>query len=89
MISPTWVQKIFCIRNSKKDSGFSRFVKYTAGNQHIPHQGIFEDDFPLPRVGYVSSLEGIDLPMPLKKHIFMYALHVGFSQGKTFGTRGV
>ena len=30
---------------------------YPAGNQHIPHQGTFEDDFPFPKVGYVSSLE--------------------------------
>ncbi len=30
---------------------------HPAGNQHIPHQGTFEDDFPFPKVGYVSSLE--------------------------------
>ena len=34
-------------------------MKYSAGNQHIPTQGIFEDDFPFPKVGYASSLEGI------------------------------
>ena len=33
------------------------------GNTHIgtnisPQNGIFEDDFPFPEVGYVSSLEG-------------------------------
>ena len=25
---------------------------------HIHRQGMFEDDFPVPKVGYVSSLEG-------------------------------
>ena len=25
------------------------------GNSHIPYQGTFEDDFPFPKVGYVSS----------------------------------
>ena len=32
---------------------------YPPGNWHIPTQGMFEDDFPFPKVGYVSSLEGI------------------------------
>ena len=32
--------------------------KYHPGNWHIPHQGTFEDHFPFPQVGYVSSLEG-------------------------------
>ena len=31
---------------------------YPPGNiSHIPSQGIFEDDFPFPKVKYVSSLE--------------------------------
>ena len=29
------------------------------GTNMSPHQGIFEDDVPFPKVGYVSSLEGI------------------------------
>ena len=37
----------------------TEFTKlYPLGNKHIPTQGIFEDDFPFPKVGYVSSLEG-------------------------------
>ena len=28
------------------------------GTNISPYQGIFEDDFPFPKVGYVSSLEG-------------------------------
>ena len=31
---------------------------YPPGNQHIPPKWHFEDDFPFPKVGYVSSLEG-------------------------------
>ena len=31
---------------------------YPSGNQHIPYQGTFQNDFPFPKVGYVSSLEG-------------------------------
>ena len=31
---------------------------YPPGKYHIPYQGTFEDDFPFPQVGYVSSLEG-------------------------------
>ena len=31
----------------------------SGGNLHIPYQGTFEDDFPFPKVRYVSSLEGI------------------------------
>ena len=31
-------------------------MKYPPGNQHILTQGMFEDDFPLRKVGYVSSL---------------------------------
>ena len=30
---------------------------YPPGNEHIPPTGTFEDDFPLPKVGYVCSLE--------------------------------
>ena len=35
------------------------------GTNISPHQGIFEDDFPFPKVGYVSSLQGILPPMSL------------------------
>ena len=31
---------------------------YPPENEHIPYQGSCEDDFPLPKVGYVSFLEG-------------------------------
>ena len=32
---------------------------YPPGNDHIsPKNGIFEDDFPFPKVGYVNPLEG-------------------------------
>ncbi len=34
------------------------WIRYPAGNQHIPYQGTFEDDVPFPKVGYVSYLEG-------------------------------
>ncbi len=34
------------------------------GNQHVPSQGTFENDFPFPKVGYVSSLEGIYIYIP-------------------------
>jgi len=36
-----------------------RFLDYPPGNQHIPQKWQFEDDFPIPKVGYVSSLENI------------------------------
>ena len=40
--------------------------KYTLlGTNISPEKSIFEDDFPFPKVGYVSSLEGII-------YIFMY-----------------
>ena len=32
---------------------------YTPWNEHIPWKDTAEDDFPFPKVGYVSSLEGI------------------------------
>ena len=31
---------------------------YPSGNYHIPFKGSWEDDFPFPRVGYVSYQEG-------------------------------
>ena len=34
------------------------YIFYPVGNQHIPSQGTFEDDFPFSKVGYVSFLEG-------------------------------
>ena len=33
-------------------------VIYPHGNWHIPSQGTFEEDFPFPKMGYVSSLQG-------------------------------
>ena len=37
------------------------FVGYPPGNKHIPQKWHFENDFPFPKVGYVSSLEGIHI----------------------------
>ena len=34
---------------------------YPPGNEHVPSQASSEDDFPFPKVGYVSSLEGTTL----------------------------
>ena len=38
-------------------------INYPPGNQHIPYQGMFEDDFLFPKVGYVSSLQKKTSPM--------------------------
>ena len=32
---------------------------YSPGNKSIPSKGPFEDTFPFPKAGYLSSLEGI------------------------------
>ena len=38
----------------------SKTFLYPPGNDHISsYQGMFEDEFRFPKVGYVSSLEGI------------------------------
>ena len=36
----------------------SEIKRSTLGTNIIPYQGIFEDDFPFPKVGYVSLIEG-------------------------------
>ena len=43
--------------NIEPESLFPR--GYPPGNKHILPKWHFEDDFPFPKVGYVSSLEGI------------------------------
>ena len=45
-------------RKSTSGPGQKIFPVYPPGNQHIPYQGTFEDDFHLPILGYVSFLEG-------------------------------
>ena len=45
----------------------------------FPKNGIFEDDFPFPQVGYVSSLEGILMrshisPLPSLDDFFLVGL---------------
>ena len=37
---------------------WSRARSYPPGNEHIPRKWHFKDDFPIPKVGYVNSLEG-------------------------------
>ena len=49
----------FCDQNKQKTNIY--WDRYPPGNQHIPSQGTFEDDFPFPKVGYVTSLEGIGI----------------------------
>jgi len=44
--------------------------KYPPRNSHPPKIGIFEDDFPLPKVGYVSSLEHISMTLKVNKTPF-------------------
>ena len=45
----------FFIRHRGKNSNLK---KYTAGNQHFPSQGTFEDYFAFLKMGYGSCLEG-------------------------------
>ena len=54
-----------------RKSSFEKAVN-SPGSEHIPTQGIFEDDFPFPKVGYVSCLEGISVeairnPVPVDR----------------------
>ncbi len=74
-ISPTipfWGWDLDHQSYSREGSGFLGYRKfspleiheltkkvYPPGNEHIPYQGAFEDEFPFPQVGYVSSLEDI------------------------------
>ena len=41
-------------------------IKYPPGNEHIPYQSTFEDDFCFPNVGYVGSLAGFILERLLR-----------------------
>ena len=63
-IEKTNVQIIFNIPEfssfSNSDKTNDGLFGYPPWNQHIPYQGTFEDGFPFPQVGYVSSLEGIN-----------------------------
>ena len=50
----------------------SQFVVSTLLQTNIsPSQGTFEDDFPFPQVGYVSSLEGSAFSGPFKVNIYI------------------
>ena len=53
---------------------------YPPGNQHIPQKWHFEDDFPIPKVGYVNSLEGI-----LPSYIVVFFV-VAFPEGSNIHT---
>ena len=48
-------------------AGIKKMQTYPPGNLHIPRKWHFEDDFPFPKVGYVSSLEGTWRIIPVSK----------------------
>ena len=53
MIVHNYIFGLFVATPAEKD--------YPPGNQHSPFKGTFEDYFPFRMVGYVGSLEGIDI----------------------------
>ena len=80
-----WAAFVFCFDFAGIFTGISRFFctesirvvlvfflggePYPLGNEHITTQGMFEDKFPFPNMGYVSSMEGKNQPLrqPLSK----------------------
>ena len=52
----------FFLRQKKSPFYLLRdWIPFLRSNRHIPSQGTFEDDFPFPKVGYVSFSRGVDL----------------------------